>query len=262
MKKIEELILKFKATETVKFISYEDYSNLMITSHSTRIEGSTLSIEEVQLLIETGISPKKELVYSNMTLDHYNAFKYVMEQSSKQSQITLDLLQKIASLVMKHTGDTINTILGATDSTKGDLRRLNVTAGNVRFMNYDKVPKAINQLIVELNDNLKKNLTWKEQLELSFYAHYELVNIHPFLDGNGRVSRLLMNYIQNYYSLPLTIVYAEDKDMYIKALNEVRNTESHQPFYDFMFSQYKKFLMSELEKSHKANNNRFQGFRR
>jgi Fic family protein len=50
-----------------------------------------------------------------------------------------------------------------------------------------------------------------QQLELSFAAHFNHVTIHPFYDSNGRTSRLLMNFIQQFSSLPLAIVFKEDK---------------------------------------------------
>ena len=54
---------------------------------------------------------------------------------------------------------------------------------------------------------MEQELTVEEKLQLSFSTHFDLVSIHPFYDGNGRTSRLLMNFIQQYFHLPLAIVY-------------------------------------------------------
>ncbi|MDR0582590.1 MAG: cell filamentation protein Fic, partial [Prevotellaceae bacterium] len=67
---------------------------------------------------------------------------------------------------------------------------------------------------------------------------------------NGRVSRLLMNYIQALFSLPLSIVFKDDKAAYITALNESRKAENKQPFYDFMLQEYARFLTAEINKYH------------
>lgn len=70
---------------------------------------------------------------------------------------------------------------------------------------------------------------------------------HPFYDGNGRTSRLLMHYIQAYYGLPPAIVFKEDKaDYYDVALQETRKQENMEIFYTFMFDQYRKHLEQEI----------------
>ena len=116
------------------------------------------------------------------------------------------------------------------------------------FMSFEKVPAALEQLVKKLNELLPEQTTEDAQLALSFYAHYELVNIHPFLDGNGRTSRLLMNFIQQWYGLPLGIVFAEDKVAYYEALNSVRTNENFEAYNAFMFSQYTKHLQNEIAK--------------
>src|SRR5690606_16344396 len=90
--------------------------------------------------------------------------------------------------------------------------------------------------------------TIEKQLLLSFGAHFDLVSIHPFYDGNGRTARLLMNYIQAYFSLPVSIVFSEDKADYFEALERTREKEDLSFFRDFMRAQYAKYLSSEIEK--------------
>ena len=102
------------------------------------------------------------------------------------------------------------------------------------------------------------------QLKLSFSAHFDLVSIHPFYDGNGRTSRLLMNYIQACHGLPLAIVFKEDKADYYVALQETRKQEDMQVFYAFMFGQYRKHLEQEIASytqvmSHKAEPKKGKG---
>ena len=72
------------------------------------------------------------------------------------------------------------------------------------------------------------------------------MNIHPFYDGNGRTSRLLMNYIQLIFNLPMAIVFAEDKADYFEALEKSRKKDDVQFFIEFMFEQYNKFLQQEI----------------
>ena len=81
---------------------------------------------------------------------------------------------------------------------------------------------------------------------MAFKAHQRLVSIHPFNDGNGRTSRLLMNYVQRYYGQPLTIVFREDRQAYFEALEQSRVTEDLTVFMEFMLSQHGKSLAYQL----------------
>ncbi len=79
-----------------------------------------------------------------------------------------------------------------------------------------------------------------------------MVTIHPFYDGNGRTSRLLMNYLQLIFNLPLSIVFKEDKAAYFEALQQTRKEEDITIFRKFMFAQYAKYLQHEIEKFEQA----------
>ena len=97
----------------------------------------------------------------------------------------------------------------------------------------------------------------KEAYHLSFDAHFNLVTIHPWLDGNGRTSRLLMNYIQFYHGLAPTKIYREDKGEYIQALEESREKKSLSPIREFLATQHLKTIREEIlnyEKSQEENN--------
>ena len=95
---------------------------------------------------------------------------------------------------------------------------------------------------------MNDQLSIADQLQLSFDAHYSLVSIHPFYDGNGRTSRLLMNYIQAFYNLPLAIVHQQSKVEYIQALIDTRESEDMGIFRSFMGSEYTRLLEMEIEK--------------
>lgn len=75
---------------------------------------------------------------------------------------------------------------------------------------------------------------------MSFDAHNRLVQIHPWVDGNGRMSRLLMNHIQFEFGLVPTIVKKEDKADYIQALVNSREQKSMKPFREFMMEEHVK----------------------
>ena len=160
--------------------------------------------------------------------------------------ITVEFIQQINALVMKNTGSVYNTVFGEIDATKGMFRKGNVSAGGSYFPNYDKVIPYTTSLVKRLDENLARVQRDEEQLKLSFSAHFDLVSIHPFYDGNGRTNRLLMNYIEAYHGLPLAIVFKEDKADYYVALKKRGKQEDMQIFYAFMFGQYRKQLEQEI----------------
>ena len=124
-------------------------------------------------------------------------------------------------------------------------------------MNYLKVPAKVDELCAILQEKQKKMGTFREQYELSFNAHLNLVTIHPWVDGNGRTARLLMNYIQFCYNLFPTKIFKEDREEYISALRLSQEEETNLPFFDFMARQLKKSLSIEIER---FNVSRKKGF--
>ena len=183
-----------------------------------------------------------------MVKDHYEALQYVLKAAKDQHLFNPKFIQTIASLVMKNTGSVVKTILGDFDVSKGDFRKTNVVAGSERFVNYDKVVPMIKQLCKLLDSKINKLSTRQEILTLAFDAHFDLVSVHPFGDGNGRCSRLVMNYIEAYHNEVLTIVFKEDKAEYIKALMETRDKADLSIFRTFMCHQHIKLLKSEIDK--------------
>lgn len=148
---------------------------------------------------------------------------------------------------MRSTSRVTHTALGTVDPTQSDLRRTNVfIAGANSFPNAQKVPALVAALTAELRERMPAAATLRAQLELAFEVHQRLVSIHPFNDGNGRTSRLFMNYVQRYYDQPLTIVFREDRQAYFDALEQSRVAEDLTLFSAFMRGQHGKSLAYQL----------------
>jgi len=168
--------------------------------------------------------------------------------------ITPEFIQQINSQVMKQTGTVYQTVFGELNSSKGVFRKGNVSAGNSYFVNFDKVPNLV-KVLCEKIEKANKESVW-DQLNLSFDAHFDLVSIHPFYDGNGRTSRLLMNYLQLLFHLPMAIVFKEDKTEYFDALIQTRKEKDLKIFRDFMCLQYEKYLVQEITKAQDLYDNK------
>lgn len=205
-------------------------------------------------MLDEGLTPKgKPLEHSLMVKDHFDALLFILNEAEQKKKIDIKVIQSINALVMKSTGKVYETVFGEIDGSSGAFRKGNVSAGNSYFVNYDKVEVLCSKLVDKVNTSLLKSKTIHDQVMLSFDAHFDLLTIHPFYDGNGRTGRMLMNFIQRFFSLPLCIVFKEDKADYYNALEDARIKEDLEIFRSFMTQQYKKYLLLEIEKFNNLN---------
>lgn len=248
---IEQLYQKFQQLGIGEAVDYDKYYLYSLITHSTAIEGSTLTEVEAQMLFDEGLTAKgKPLVYHLMNEDLKKAYELAKTDSDSLIPITSAFLQKLNAALMRTTGSVHNVMGGSFDSSKGEFRLCGVTAGigGRSYMSYQKVPAKVEELCIVLQEKQKVVRAFREQYELSFNAHLNLVTIHPWVDGNGRTARLLMNYIQFCYNLFPTKIFKEDREEYISALRLSQEDEVNQPFLDFMADQLKKSLSLEIER--------------
>lgn len=237
-------------SEQIDFPKYYLYS---IIAHSTAIEGSTVTEVEAQLLFDEGITSSKRTIQEQMmNLDLKAAYEYGMKWIQRHKPITVEWLISLAAKVMNHTGGEYNTMTGSFSAARGELRKLNVSAGlgGPSYVSYQKVPSHLAAFCEELN---KRRVSVDKTdpcalYDLSFWAHYELVTIHPWADGNGRTSRLLMNLLQMEYDLLPVRVLKEDKIAYIQALVDTRNNEDTSIFINSMTQLHIEHLRNDIDK--------------
>lgn len=273
-----QLLNKHRELGMAEQIDYEKFYLYSIVTHSTAIEGSTVTEVEAQLLFDEGItSNKRSIVEQNMNIDLKAAYDYGYAWIKRHEDITVESLIKLASKVMARTGSEYNTLGGSFDASKGELRKVNVTAGagGRSYMNvfdkpndqnktcfnfgmarkggiesnYLKVPQRLEAFCKELNAR-RKAIDPSDICaiyDLSFWAHFELVTIHPWADGNGRTCRLLMNLLQMEYGLLPTKVLKEDKAEYIQALIDTRDKENINIFLDCMAHLHISHLQHDIK---------------
>ena len=258
-------------------IDYDKFYLYSIIVHSTAIEGSTVTEVEAQLLFDEGItSSKRTMQEQQMNLDLKVAYEYGREWIKQHSPITVDWLILLASKVMARTGCEYSAIGGNFSAAKGELRKLNVSAGigGKSYMSYLKVPERLAAFCDELNRRRSElraklasamtSLVGGRQdvnrrrkainptdvcaiYDLSFWAHYELVTIHPWADGNGRTSRLLMNLLQMEFGVLPSKVLKEDKATYIQSLIDTREKEDITIFLNYMMSLHIQHLKNDID---------------
>ena len=250
MDQLIALIGRYKQLGIDSQIDYEKFYLYSIITHSTAIEGSTVTEIENQLLFDQGITAKgKTIVEQMMNLDLKRAYEESIRLAKNHAEITIDVLKGLSRLVMQNTGSTYKTALGDFSSANGDIRLVNVTAGvgGRSYISYQKVPAKLQEFCDWLNAQRKSPMSISERYELSFEAHYRLVTIHPWADGNGRMAKLIMNHIQFEFGLVPAKVLKEDKGDYINALIATRESDDLSPFLDFMTGQMIKTLSSDIE---------------
>jgi Fic family protein len=224
-------------------------NEILISHHSTAIEGSSLTEDETRLLLTEGITAKgKPLQDHNMVHDHHQALLHTIRAAGRKEPLSVAMIQQLSAMVMKSTGGIVHAAAGTCDSSQGDFRKSMVYVGTRYFIHYQKVPGEVEKLIRQINEQMGQVQTPEEIYSLAFDAHFKLVGIHPFIDGNGRVSRLLMNYILTCHRQPLAIIFNRDRADYFQALELSRENDSLQPFREFMFEQQIKYFRQELNK--------------
>lgn len=250
---LQAVLDKYRSLGISQQIDYDKFYLYSIITHSTAIEGSTVTEIENLLLFDEGISVKgKPLVEQLMNLDLKHAYEQSIRWAKEHKPFSVEMLKQLSALVMKNTGSVYSTLQGEFDSSKGDLRLLGVTAGagGRSYMNFLKVPARLADFCNEINrrrELLLENPSEIDAYLLSFDAHNILVSIHPWVDGNGRMSRLIMNHLQFEFNLVPTKVMTDDKATYIEALNASREEESMLPFQSFMLQEHIKNLKAEIE---------------
>jgi len=237
-KLFEEKRTEFLKLRLYEAINWEKYSHMSLSHHSTAMEGSSLTELESRLLLDEGTTPQgKPLEHSMMEKDHYGAFCFIVGEAKENMAVTPDLIMRVSAMVMKNTGGPISARGGEFDSSKGEYRKASVFAGTRYFPSYTKVEGMVKGLCENLAGRIDNVSTSEEIYNLAFDFHYNLVSIHPFADGNGRVSRLMMNYIILNHGQNPAIIHKEDKEEYIKALEESREKENAIPIRKFLYNQ-------------------------
>lgn len=194
--------------------------------NTQRIEGSTLTLRETANLLEDGISPRKKPIKDVWEADAHKEIFYDMLKSKKDItfQRTLYWNKKLL------------------EKSRPDI------AG--KYRDYDlriTGSKFIPPLGVEVYLLLKEFFKWYAEnktkihpVELALLTHLNFVTIHPFGNGNGRISRLMMNHVLNKNGYPLFNVKYGNRDGYYNALERSQLRKEGHPFVQWGFKRYEK----------------------
>lgn len=190
-----------------------------LTYNSNAIEGNTLTLTETRMVLEEGITIKgKPLKYHLEARNHKEAIDVLENVVNKRIKITESLINSIHAIILKDIEKEY----------AGKYRKEQVRILGADFIppNYLKIPDLMGELIRWIPRNPEK----LNVVEMATKAHYRLAWIHPYIDGNGRVARLLMNVILMKEGYPPAIILNNDRKKYLASL-KIAGRGNFNPFY-------------------------------
>ena len=224
LKEIDELKSKidtFRPLSKDILKQIQEYYKIGLTYSSNALEGNTLDLAETKVVIEDGLTINGKPMKDHLeTLGHALAFNELLELA-KSDTITEENIKNLHKIFYAKI-DSDNA---------GNYRQkpVIVTGADVDF----PLPKELDDKMKEFIEKLPQ---LKEKLHAVEYAamiHALLVNIHPFIDGNGRVARLIMNLALLQAGYNITIIPPVVRADYIRALQD-SNHNNFQPFINFI----------------------------
>jgi len=196
------------------------------TYDTQRIEGSTLTLRETAELLEKGTTPKERPIADVKEAEaHKEVF---LEMLRYERDLSLQAVLYWHMKLLKQTKQDI----------AGKIRKHQVGIAGSRF-----VPPSPVEVGPSLDDFFKWYDSEKKKLhpvELAALAHLKFVTIHPFADGNGRISRILMNFVLHKHNYPLFNIEYRGRSSYYTALERAQTKEQDHIFVQWLVRKYVK----------------------
>jgi len=189
------------------------------TYHTNAIEGNTLTLAETALVLRDGLTVGGKTLREHLeAINHQHAIAFVEDLANHTEPITEHTIRQIHALVLR----TID------DENAGRYRRVAVRITGSEYVPPEAiaVPGLMADLAAWLGSPAAEALHPAERAAL---AHFRLVNIHPFVDGNGRTARLLMNLVLLRAGYPPAIIRQERRLAYYQALDQAHAGDT-EPF--------------------------------
>lgn len=199
----------------------KEYYKIGLTYSSNALEGNTLDLAETKVVIEDGLTiGGKPLKDHFEALGHAKAYDKLLELAKKDNFDENDI-----KLLHKLFYSNID------DAQAGEYRKTQViiTGSDVEFPKPDELDSKMRDFVSKLYE-LKSNL---HPIEYAAMVHILFVNIHPFIDGNGRVARLLMNLALLQSGYNIVIIPPIERSNYIRAL-QLTNDNKYDEFISFI----------------------------
>ncbi|MBU3907394.1 MAG: Fic family protein [Nanoarchaeota archaeon] len=220
---------KINSLSKEEFEEFENTFFTELTYDSNAIEGSSLSLEDTNLILNEGLSPRgKTLREINEAKNHKLAINFINSYKGDLDEL---FILKLHSLILKEISEKF----------AGRYRETSVRIfkSDTHFPDASKVPQLIKNLVYWYKINKNK----KHPFEMAILFSAKFVSIHPFIDGNGRTSRLIMNFLLKKKRYPWINIYMKRRESYLKAVRQA-NEEKYKPILEFCINILKENLES------------------
>jgi Fic family protein len=195
------------------------------TFESNRIEGNTLSLHETEMIVRHGLTIQGKRMQEHLeAINHQEAIGFIQELSSENNPPSISIIRQIHQLVLR----------GIDARNAGVFRNVPVMISGSSHV--PSQPYLLQTEMEAFERWLKQNYLKLHPLVYAAEAHYRLVHIHPFIDGNGRTSRLLMNLILMQHEYIIANIRGDDNNRlaYYKALETSHQSGNKASFIRFV----------------------------
>ena len=229
IKELEELKKQYADQPDLNYENRYEAFTSRFTHDSTAIEGNTLSLQETaSLLFEDLVPGNKSMREINEVRNHKKAFDLLLDY---KGDITKELICHLHLLVMHEAHEP------GLEEEMGRYRTLRVYITGVEWIPPppSQVPKEMKELLTWYSKNKKK----LHPVVLATYLHIGFETIHPFVDGNGSVGRLLMNFILHRNDYPMVNILYKRRFDYYDALKTGQIEGDLRPFLELLIGYMK-----------------------
>ncbi|GAB6030855.1 hypothetical protein CHUAL_007692 [Chamberlinius hualienensis] len=234
--KRDQLLTISSSDPSLRRISKEAYFQHIY--HTVGLEGNTMTLSETRSIVETHLA-----VGGKSILEHNE----ILGLEAALIYINTTLLHKLGTLTLNDVLEVHKRVMGFVDPINaGCLRSTNVFVGNHVPPPPDELLDLLTEFIEWMNSEEALSL---HPVRLSALVHYKFVHIHPFIDGNGRTSRLLMNLVLMTTGYPPVIIRKQDRLQYYQHL-QTANEGDVRPFIRFIAQCTEKTLDAYLYVRH------------
>ncbi|MFH1106744.1 MAG: Fic family protein [Candidatus Micrarchaeota archaeon] len=202
--------------------------------NSNAIEGNSLTLQETKLVIEEGLTIGGKSLREHLeAVNHKPALAAIEAEAADAGKpFSEAFVCYLHSIVLK----------GISERYAGRYRDQNVRISGSAFKPppFHEVPALMAGFVAEFNEKREN------AVELAAWAHFQLVHIHPFMDGNGRTARLLMDLVLLKNGYPIAIIQRAGRKQYYRVLEQA-HAGNPAPFYNFVARSVESSLDMYLE---------------
>ena len=212
-------------------VALDAWYDVELTYTSNALEGNTLTRSETAVVLEKGITVSGKPLKDHLeATGHRDALLFMRELAKESGSITESDIRNLHRLILSGVDPV--------EAGKYSSHERTITGSDAILLSPHEIPALMHAFVADLNAT-------PGSAERAFDAHERLVSIHPFSDGNGRTSRLLMNLLLLRESFPPLAIVPEHRLAYHERLEGVRKHGDRNAYYDFLYER----LLTSLQRT-------------